>query len=179
MLRHIGILAMIYAGVVAQTSLIPEELAGPGRPFLPAILLVVIAASCDATPALLWSGLLGLMLDGLSTERLGIQLTLATFLALAMQLMRPLWGSRSLLALVAMVVLTCLAWRMLSPMTLAVLSGRVVNPEDAFKHAIQDGVWTTLLGSIVILIFRGVFAPGSRVRTAPQPSRNTGWSVGT
>ena len=138
MLRHIGILAMIYLGVVAQSSLVPTEILGMGRPFLPAILLVVIALACNATASIVWSGLLGLVLDGLSTERLGVQLALAALLGLGLQVMQSLWRSRSLVPLVAMSMILCVAWRTLSPMTHAVLSGRIVDPHLVLTDAVQD-----------------------------------------
>ncbi len=167
---------MIYLGVVVQSSLVPGDLAGMGRPFLPALLLVLIAAGCDATPAILWSGVLGLLLDGLSTERLGVQLALAALLGLGLQLMRPLWSSRSVLSLVAMVMLTGLAWRMLAPMTQAVLAGRVVDPQTVLIDAVQDAAWTTAIAAVVILLGRGLIGHGVRARmmvSNPSPHWGT------
>lgn len=167
---------MIYAGVIAQTSLVSADL--PGRPFLPAILLVLIAACSEPTPAILWSGLLGLILDGLSMERLGVQLAMASLLALGLQMFRPLWNSRSLLALVAMIVITCMAWRMLSPMTLAILGGRAVNPNQIFRDAVQVTCWTLLAGGILVLIGRGMFGnSGGDRKNAPRPAAKSGWTV--
>ena len=84
-----GILAALYVGLVVQSSFVSSDLTGVGRPFLPAALLVLIAACCETSPAILWSGLLGLALDGMSTERLGVQLALASLLGLGLQLMQP------------------------------------------------------------------------------------------
>lgn len=178
MLRHLGILVLIYLGVVAQTSLVLDELSGLGRPFLPAFLVVVIVASCEGTPAILWSALLGLVLDGLSVERLGIQLALASLVAFGLQLLRPLRGSRNLLSLVAMILTACVAWRMLSPMTLAVLNGRVVDPGVVFQAAVRDAVWTAAVGSVLILVTRGLFGSGSRARTSiPRTEAQAGWGM--
>ena len=165
-LRHIGILVLIYLGVVAQSSLVPEQLAGMGRPFLPAILLVLIAAWCEATPAILWSGVLGFVLDGLSTERLGVQLALAAMLALGMQLLRSMWSSRNRVSLLAMVLVTGFAWRTLAPMTHAVLTGHVVDPHVVLIDAARDTAATTAIAGVLILLGRGLTGRGFLNRTA-------------
>ncbi len=177
-LRHLGILVLIYLCVVAQSSLVFAQVAGLGRPFLPAALLVLIAAFCDATPSILWSGLLGLLLDGLSPDRLGLQLALAAVLGFGLQLLQPMWRSRSRLALVAMVLLTSFAWRALSPMCQAVLAGRVVDPHVVLTNAVQDAVWTVVLAGVFILAARGLFSGGSRARFAvPNPRQHWGTAL--
>ena len=163
-LRHLGILALIYLCVVAQSSLGSTEATGLGRPFLPAALLVLIAATCHPTPSILWSGLLGLVLDALSPDRLGLQLAVAAMLGLGLQVLQPMWRSRSRLALVAMILLTSFAWRVLSPMCQAVLAGRVVDPQIVLTNAVQDAVWTGILGGALILVGRSLFGRGTRSR---------------
>lgn len=175
MLRHIGILAMIYLGVVAQSSLVPTEILGMGRPFLPAILLVVIALACNATASIVWSGLLGLVLDGLSTERLGVQLALAALLGLGLQVMQSLWRSRSLVPLVAMSMILCVAWRTLSPMTHAVLSGRIVDPHLVLTDAVQDAAWTAAVACLLLLGRRLFGHRGSAEIIIAKPSPR--WSA--
>lgn len=164
MLRHMGILIVIYLGMAVQSSLISADLAGIGRPFLPAALLVLISACCEAPSAILWSGVLGLILDGMSTERLGVQLAVAALLGLSLRLMQPMWRSRSLLAFVAMILLTTFAWRALSPMTQAMLSGRVVDPQVVLKDAARDAAWTAILAGVLILVSRGLVGDRSRNR---------------
>lgn len=156
MLRFLGLLAMIYLSVVAQSSLVPAGSGGIGQLFLPALMLVVIAAYCGATLSLLLSGLLGLMLDGLSTERLGVHLAIAALLAFSLQLLQPLWRSRSVAALVAMVLLICAAWRMLAPVACAIAVGRTVDPHRVMTIAVQDAAWTAAAAFLLILAGRGL-----------------------
>lgn len=169
-LRHIGILVMIYAGLVVQTSLGPEHPGLPGRLFLPAAILLVIVASCESTAAILWSAVLGLSLDGLSLDRLGIQMTLAMLLALGLQWMRPLWNSRSLLALVSMTLIVALEWRSLSPMINATLTGRAVDANLIFNGAVQDAVITAVIGGVIVLVARGVFVRGPALKRSAARS---------
>ena len=173
-LRHVGILLMIYLGLVLQTSLVPAETAGMGRPFLPAIVLVMIAVWCEATASILWSAILGLLIDGLSTEHLGIELALAAMLALGLQWMQPVWRSHSLLALVSMFMLTCVTWRITAPMTHAVLAGRVIDIHSVLTDAVQDSAWTAVIGGAVILVGRGLMGHGSRTRLI-NPSPGPRW----
>lgn len=164
MLRFLGLLAMIYLGVVAQSSLVPEGPGGIGQLFLPALMLVVIAACCEATLSVLLSGLVGLLLDGLSAERLGVQLVIATLLAFSTQLLQPLWRSRSVPALVAMVLLICAAWRILAPVACAVSVGRTVDPHRLMTIAVQEAAWTAAAACLLILAGRGLFGSGVDAR---------------
>ena len=168
MLRHIGILILIYLGLVAQCSLVPQATI-VGRPFLPAFILVVIVAACEPNLSLLWAALLGLALDGLSTERLGLQVAIAAMLAFGLQLMRPIWQSRSLLSLVSMVLLTSVTWRLLVPTMQAALADRAVDPHVLLTDAVQDAAWTAGVSAALILLVRGLF--GQRARPAFAVSR--------
>lgn len=173
-LRHVGILLMIYLGLVLQTSLVPAETAGMGRPFLPAIVMVMIAVWCEATPSILWSAILGLLIDGISAEHLGIELALAALLAWGLQCLRPAWQSHSLLALVSMFMLTCVTWRIAGPMTHAVLAGRVIDIHPVLTDAVQDSAWTAVIGGAVILVGRGLVGHGSGTRLI-NPSPGPRW----
>lgn len=161
MLRHIGILILIYLGVVAQCSLVPQASA-VGRPFLPAFVLIMIVVSCESNLSLVWAAILGLVLDGLSTERLGVQLGLAALLAFGLHLMRPVWQSRSLLSLVSMVLLACVAWRILAPTVQAAIADRAVDAHVLLTDAVQDAAWTAVVSGVLILLVRGLFPHRSR-----------------
>lgn len=174
--RTLGIIAVTYLGLVIQTSLIPEDFGEIGRPFLPAFLLVLIATYCEASLAILLSGLLGLAMDGMSTERLGLQLGLGALLAFALQVMQPMWKSRSLLALVAMVMVMCACWRILAPMSHVILLGRTGDLHKVLTAAVQDSVWTGIVASVLILVCRGVVGQGSRSQIdfhSPSPRWGT------
>lgn len=173
MFRHVGILILVYLGVVAQCSLVPQATV-VGRPFLPAFVLVIVVVSCESNLSLVWAAILGLVLDGLSTERLGIQLGLAALLAFGLQLMRPVWQSRSLLSLVSMVLLATVAWRVLAPTVQAAIADRAVDPHVLLTDAVQDAAWTAAVSAILILLVRGLF--GHRTRPAFAVSRpGTPW----
>ena len=176
MFRFVGVLATIYVGVVAHCSLVPDAVAGYGRPFLPALVLVVIVAGCEPSLSILLAGLLGLILDGLSTERLGLHLALAAMLALALQLLHPMWKSRSVLGLLAMTIVTCLAWRMLGTTAQALLADRKVDPHLLMTAAIQDAAWTAAIATVLILITHGLIGPGADSRMTVDRSKSA-WGV--
>lgn len=155
MIRHALILLLIYGGIVLQASVVADW-PGISRPFLPALLLVVIAASCGPATAILWSGCVGLMLDAISTERLGTQLGLAAILALGLQLLRSTWRSCHPLSLTVATMGIAAFWRALSPMTLAVLTGRVVDPHVVLKSAICEATSTAVVTFTCILITFGL-----------------------
>lgn len=170
MLRFLGALVTIYVGVVAHCSLVPAEVGGMGRPFLPALVLVIVAAACDASLSILLAGFLGLILDGLSTEKLGVHLALAAMLALTLQVLQPMWKSRSALGLIAMTIVTCLAWRMLAPLAFAMLADRKVDPHALLTFAIQDAAWTAAVATVLILLARGLVGQKTSTRMSSEPS---------
>lgn len=165
MSRHLAILLSIYLCLVVQSSIV-AELPEVGRPFLPAFLLVMIAMLAHPAIAVIWSGLVGLLLDGLSVERLGVQVGLAAVLALGLQLMKPLWKSCHPLVMVAMCLTVAGFWRVLSPMTLAVLSGRVINPDPILNSAVCDAISTAVFASALFLAWFMVLGNRLRKRTA-------------
>jgi cell shape-determining protein MreD len=126
----------------------------------------VIAACCEAKLSLLLSGLLGLMLDGLSTERLGVHLAIAVLLAFSLQLLQPLWRSRSVAALVAMVLWICAAWRTLAPVACAMSVGRTVDPHRIMTIAVQEAAWTAAAACLLILAVRGLIGRHAEERTS-------------
>jgi rod shape-determining protein MreD len=176
MLRHIGIIGLIYLTVALQSSVVTEEFVAQARPFLPAILLVIIAVWCDGAAAIFWSGCLGIVLDGLSPERLGIQLSLAALLGLGLQLGKSASRSRGLLALTAAVFVVSMVWRVLSPMTCAVLAGRVVDAGAVVSSAARDATSTSVVGFVVICLGRALLASPSR-REDAVPGLSNRWGM--
>ena len=66
MLRHAGILSLIYLCLVVQSSLVADSAPELGRPFLPAVTLVLIVAQSNPAAGIFWSGFLGSVLDFVS-----------------------------------------------------------------------------------------------------------------
>ena len=171
-LRHFGIIGLIYLTAALQSSVMTDELLGASwgtsRPYLPAVALVVIAASCEGTLAIVWSASLGLLLDGLSTERLGMQLSLASLFGLGLQLGKSLTRARGALVLTATVFGLTVMWRAMSPMTCAVLAGRVVDPSTVMSAAMNSAATTAVAGFVLIVLGRAIFGTSSRHKeTAP------------
>lgn len=171
MIRYPAIFGLIYMTAAVQSNLSP---AAPemGRLFLPATILVLVAAWVHPAMAIVCSAILGFVLDGISPERLGIQMSLAAVLALGLQIIRPLWKSQNPIALAISVVVVVVAWRVLSPITYAALSHRNIDPVSVFQQALRDAVMTSLGSLILFLVLRGMtrrshhYASSSKVRFA-------------
>ena len=177
MLRHAGILSLIYLCLVVQSSLI-VDLPEFGRPFLPAVTLVLIVAWSNPAAGIFWSGFLGSVLDCISADRLGIQLGLATILALGLQLLKPLWRSRHALPLAAIALVICAFWRLLSQMTHAVLNGRTVDPHLVLKSAVRDAMSTGIVAIVIFVIGFGLMGNILRSRNEiAAPRRRVGMAV--
>lgn len=175
MLRHFGIIGLIYLTVALQSSLLTGEIVGPSRPFLPAITLVAIAVWSSGPAAIVWSGCLGMLLDGLSPERLGVQLLLASLLGLGLQLGKSARRARGLMTLTAAVFAVAMVWRVMSPMTYAVLSGRIVDPAVVVASATSEAGSTTVVGFILICLSRAiVFSSMTSERNVSELSNRWG-----
>lgn len=177
MLRFLGMLGFIYVGLVLQSGVI-ADVPEPGRPFLPAILLIVAAGAFDPLVAMLLAGIIGFLLDGLSTDKLGIQLTVTVLLGFGLQLVFPLWRSKGLLALSAMTMLTCLIWRLATPYVYATLAGQSLDPHAVMTRAIQEAVGTAVVGALLILIWRGTIGHRPRRRESVRAVK-TAWQMAT
>jgi cell shape-determining protein MreD len=169
-LRQAGILILIYASIVAQTSLLTDWTSA-SKPFFPALVLVMIAASSHPAVAVFWSGFAGLILDGVSTERLGVQLGLATILALGLQLFRSIWGSCKVLPLCAAVLTVTTFWKALSPMTYAVLTGRVIDARLALNSAVHEAVATAVVAVLVSFVWRALMRNSWRSGISSESTR--------
>ncbi len=78
--RHVAIAAAVYGAVVVQTNPILNSVLRPMNPWLPGIVLATCLLRCDRLTCLTWSAILGLAIDCLTTERLGIDFTIAVLI---------------------------------------------------------------------------------------------------
>ena len=149
-MRHVFIACSIYLTVALQSGAFVGELPPNCRPFLPALTLVAIGLWSKGSAAMLWSALLGLLLDGLSPERLGIQMSLAAALGWAVQVVRANSRSRGVVSVMAMVFVVALLWRVVSPLVYSALSGRAVDVLAILALAVVEaGVTAALAGLLV------------------------------
>ncbi len=176
MARHLTIAGLIYLSIALQSSEIAGWTTTAGGPFLPALTLIVIALWCEGTAAIIWSSGVGLVLDGLSPERLGVQVALTAMIGLGLQILKSTSRSRGVMAVAAMAFLTTMVWRVLSPMTYAVLASRVVDPVQVLAAALSDAVWTAGVAVILAVTSRWLLGSSSRRETSAAGLSNR-WNM--
>ena len=149
-MRQLSILCSIYLSVALQSSAIVGELPTNCRPFLPALTLVAIALWSNGATAILWSACLGLLLDGLSPERLGVQMSLVAVIGWGLQVVKSNSRSRGAISVMATVFVVALLWRAVSPLVYGVLSGRVVDPLTVLAMAVVEASVTAGLAGLLV-----------------------------
>ena len=167
-MRQLSIMCLIYLSVALQSSAIVGELPTSCRPFLPALTLVAIALWSNGATAILWSACLGMLLDGLSSERLGIQMSLAAAVGWGLQVVKSNSRSRGVISVMTTVFVVALLWRAVSPFVYGALSGRVVDPLTVMAMAVVEASVTAGLAALLVCGERwiGREAAGGSCRTA-------------
>ncbi len=174
--RHFTIAGLIYLTIALQSGEIVGWTTVAGHPFLPALALIFIAFWCEGAAAIIWSAGVGLLLDGLSPERLGVQVALTAMIGLSLQMLKSASRSRGVMAIAAMVFLTTTVWRVLSPMTYAVLAGRVVDPVQVLVAALGDAMWTAGVAVMFVTVSRWLLGGSSRRETSVA-GRSNRWNM--
>jgi len=148
--RQLSILCSIYLSVALQSSAIVGELPSSCRPFLPALTLVAIALWSEGATAILWSACLGLLLDGLSLERPGVQMSFAAIIGWGLQVVKSNSRSRGVISVMATVFVVALLWRAASPLVYGAMSGRVVAPLTVLAMAVVEASVTSGLAGLLV-----------------------------
>ena len=149
-MRQLSIMCSIYLCVALQSSAIVGELPTSCRPFLPALTLVAIGLWSNGATAILWSACLGLLLDGLSPERLGVQMSLTVVIGWGLQVVKLNSRSRGVITVTAIVFVVALLWRAVSPLVYGALSGRVVDPLTVLTMAVVEASVTAGLAALLV-----------------------------
>lgn len=155
-MRHVFLPVLIYLGVVLQSTLVPllpEEM----RLSVPSLVLLGLGTIAPPSLAIAGAGLLGLALDGLSTERLGVQMGLATGLAWLVQRLRTSGLLRGPVGIGLAAGLVAMTWRCLAGLHAASRgSGGNELTRLAFLSG-QEGLTTALVMCATVLLIRGMW----------------------
>ena len=165
MVRSLSIVCSIYLAVAVQSSAIVSEWPVRCQPFLPALVLVAIAFWSKGAAAIAWSASVGLLLDGLSLERLGVQMTLATLAGCGLQVACANRRSSDPVTWVGMVFAVAFVWRVVLPLVLGSLDGRSVVFAGVFAVAIVEAAATVGLAVLILCADRLVLGGSRRVVT--------------
>lgn len=146
------------------------------RPFLPALTLVAIAFWSNGATAILWSSCLGLLLDGLSSERLGVQMCLAVVFGWGLQIVKLNNRSRGVISVMTIVFLVALSWRAVSPFIYGSLNGRTIDLMTALVTAVVEASITAGVAGILVIVMR-LLLGRSAERGPSGPGLGSHWNV--
>ena len=175
-MRQVFIACSIYLTVALQSSVIVGELPANCRPFLPALTLVVIALWSEGATAIVWSAVVGLLLDGLSPERLGVQMSLAAVVGWGLQAVKSNSRSRGVVSVMAAVFVVALLWRAVSPFVYGALSGRVVDLLAVLAMAVVEASVTAVLAGVFVCGER-LLLGGPAVHSQSNQRLGSRWSM--
>ena len=111
----------------------------------------------------MWSAGLGLLLDGMSSERLGLQMSFAAAIAWGLQLVKTNGRFRGGVATSGIAFVVVLLWRTLSPFVDSTLSGREVEPFVIVATASLEAGLTAGLALMIVMGDR-LLLGGTRVQ---------------
>jgi len=158
MLRHLAIASLIYVALVLQPGL-PVELSMAGaRPWIPGMALVLCLMLAEGSASLIWVSILGLGVDCLSGERLGVHIVVATAVAAGLQVFQS--SSRFVRpAAVSIAVLTgTFFWKFAVTALHALLAHRTLDWPSVATAASGDAVYTAVLVLLVLIVSRAAWA---------------------
>ncbi len=163
MVRSLSIVCSIYLAVAVQSSAIVSEWPISCRPFLPALVLVAIACWSNGAAAIAWSAGVGLLLDGLSLERLGVQMTLAALVAGGLQIARENRRFSGAVTWVGIVFVVAFVWRAALPLVLGLLDERSLDAVGVVAVALVEAAATAGLAVLIVCADRLVRGGSRRV----------------
>jgi rod shape-determining protein MreD len=153
--RHLVIACLIYLTLVLQSSF-ASDLAFHGfRPWLPGIALVACVLLHDGAASLMWSSLLGLAVDSLSAERLGLNVAIATLVAMGLLITRQEIRSFGVVLTGIFVLIGTIGWRVASATTLGLLNEQTLNTPQLLMSELGSGVYTGVVTICLLSLIRG------------------------
>lgn len=158
MLRHLAIGSLIYLALAIQPGL-PVELSVAGsRPWIPGIVLVLCLVMAEGSEALIWSSLLGLGVDCLSGERLGVHVVVTTVVATGLLAFKSSSRFSGPIAASMAVLGAIFLWKLTATGLRAVLGQRAIDWPHLAMASFGDAVYSALLVFLVQMASRAVWA---------------------
>ena len=176
-LRHMTTACLIYLSLVLQTSLASELTFFEFRPWFPGVALAACVLLHNTTSSVIWASVLGLAIDGLSAERLGLHAILATFVASGLLMARQEIRSFQTMLTGLFVFAGTVVWKSLS----AVVLGLIGNQPMAIHESLISGFESAAYTSLIAVSLQLVVSLGQRVlrkrRDSVLPILTNQWSM--
>lgn len=177
MTRHLGTACLIYFALALQATTAHEIAVYDVRPWFPGIVLVACVLLHRGASAIGWAGVLGLGVDSVSSERLGVQLAIACIIAGVLSAASEETPSNGPLLKMIFVIVATFLWRSLNGMVQAWLCEQAIDPLRILILSSGDASYTAAL-TLMLLICRQTLKRGLRRREARSPfSLNNQWSM--
>ncbi len=175
--RHLLIVCLIYTSLVMQTSLAGEVVLFGFRPWFPGIVLMACTLLHQGGNSLVWAALLGLSVDCLSGERLGVNVVTATLVATGMISLKTEGRVTGTATIVLFVFSGSIGWRVATETINCLLANRTADGSLILISASGSGIYTAIVTLGVLLVARlPRFAVRSRSRARPIALTNR-WSM--
>ena len=176
-MSHLVTACLIYISLIAQSCVASDLAFHHFRPWFPGIVLAISVLLHAETAGLIWAGILGLAVDCLSGERLGVNLVISTFVAMGLMMTRHDIDSNRPVLLCVFVFAGTLLWRFVSMSTRAVLDGRDAMIHDIFTIAFGDSIYSTVLISALVLSFCLTWKAFARRETTTSITFSNRWAM--
>ena len=175
--RHLVTVCLIYASMVLQSSVSNDVAFGSFRPWLPGVALVACVVMHNRVAGLVWASLLGLGVDSVSADRLGVHVVLVTLVAIGLSMMQQEGRSHGAVYTGVLVLAATSLWRSLSAAIQGILADQRFDFPRVLISAFGDGVYTAVLTIVVLLFVRlltNAIRPQKSSSTIPLTNR---WSM--
>lgn len=169
--------ALVSLALVLQSTIAPILGWEQMRPWFPGMVLVASVFLNQGTAGILWAALLGLGIDSLSSERVGVQLAIATVIASLLAAALEETPSRGTMIYSIFVIVSTFLWRSLNVLTQAWLVGELVDPMRVLILASGDASYTTAIVLFLTTAYRLVRRVIHRQESRSTFSLNNQWSM--
>ena len=177
MMNHLATACLIYISLVLQSCVASDLEFQSFRPWFPGIVLAVCVVIHDDVAGVVWAGILGLAVDGLAAERLGVHLVVTTLTAVSLLMTRQETRSNLTVLLGGFVFAGTSIWKLASMTTHAILAGRDMNFQEYLTFAFGDGLYSTMMTVAVALFIRMVSQALGRRETSTSIALKNRWAM--
>lgn len=177
MARYLVTACLIYAAVVLQSTFAKGLAIQNIQPWFPGMALVACIALHEGSVSLFCAAFLGLMVDGLSGERMGPHTAIACCIATVLLMARQDLRSFGIVLSGIFVLCTTFAWKCLASIVVTLLERRAIDPGPVLISSASDGIYTALLMTSLLIIIQLVMRSLRRRPETSQPVLRNQWTM--
>jgi rod shape-determining protein MreD len=177
MMSHLVTACLIYLSLVLQSCVASDIAIHSFRPWFPGLVLAACVLRHGNVAGIVWAGILGFAVDGLSAERLGVHLVVTTFVAMGLLVAREESSSYGTMLTGIFVFAGTLIWRLASMTTHATLAGRDLNVQETLSITVGDAVYSSAITVVFTMLFLRLWRVSGRGETSTSISLKNRWTM--